>query len=76
VVLPHLETLVQNCGRREQNTEHVTEDAYSCVHHQETHKVAGKLPIFQMGREKMEYDHRRIKHADGNGAVNASPLHI
>jgi hypothetical protein len=53
LVLPHLETLVQNCGRCEQTAEHVTEDAYSCVHHQERHKVAGKLPESQTGRGKV-----------------------
>jgi hypothetical protein len=49
-VLPHLETLVQNCDSCEQTPEHTTEHDYRCAHHKETHTVARKLPVLQIWR--------------------------
>jgi hypothetical protein len=75
-VLPHLETLVQNCSSCEQTPEHTTERGYRCAHDKETHVVAGKLTVLQIWRDQMQEEHRRPHDADNNDAVNRRSLKV
>jgi hypothetical protein len=53
-VLPHLETLVQNCASCDQTPQHTAEQNCVCADLKQTHAVARKIPIFKIWREECQ----------------------